>query len=309
MFRLIATWKMSLEGVAGAALRMGQGEKVDDAVTRAVRFVEDEPEFSSVGFGGLPALDGHVYCDAAFMDGNSLRCGAILSAEGIRNPVDAARLLCGRETDCVLAGRGAEQFALNSGLPMRDMRTKKSMKRWQAAVAEKNAFMSLGADRGHDTVCVLGLGEDGWMVSATSTSGLFMKEPGRVGDSPLIGSGFYCDSRFGAAAATGLGEDIMRGCLSFRIVSEMRNGKTPAQACREAVLEMQETKKRLGESDHSISVIALSPDGSFGAATTCPVFPFAVGSEEGTVLYVCRPDGEGGMLLRPAEKAEIENEP
>ena len=151
--------------------------------------------------------------------------------------------------------------------------------------------------QGHDTVCVLAVDGDGRMCAGTSTSGLFMKAPGRVGDSPLIGSGFYCDARYGAAAATGLGEDIMRGCLSYEAVSLMRRGAAPMDACRETLRGLTARKEALGEDKGSISLIALSPDGRYGAATTLDLFPFSVGTPDAVTLYVtddspipaCRP--------------------
>ena len=208
---------MCFAGVGDAqALLMG-GAPAGDGVVRAITAVEDNPAYCSVGYGGLPDREGRVMTDAAFMDGTGLRMGAVMSAEGIKNPILAARLLCGRETNCLLAGHGAERFALEMGLEMRDMLTDSSRARWLDALAEGRK--KLTAYTGHDTVCVLALDREGHMAAGTSTSGLFMKDPGRVGDSPVIGSGFYCDDRFGAAAATGLGEDIMRGCLSYEIVS------------------------------------------------------------------------------------------
>ena len=144
------------------------------------------------------------------------------------------------------------------------------------------------------------------MVAGTSTSGLFLKKPGRVGDSPIIGSGFYCDARCGAAAATGLGEDIMRGCLSYEIVSRMRDGADPKSACEGALQALSRRKAELGEDAGSISVIALSPEGTFGAATTLPVFPFAAGAGEGVRLYAA---DARGSVLRPVTEAEMEAEP
>lgn len=130
------------------------------------------------------------------------------------------------------------------------------------------------------------------MVAGTSTSGLFMKDPGRVGDSPVIGSGFYCDARFGAAAATGLGEDIMRGCLSYEIVSLMRRGASPLDACREALTFLSARKIELGEDAGSISVIAMNAQGETGAATTLEVFPYAAGGPAGCGLYTVGTDGK-----------------
>ncbi len=274
---------MSFAGVRDAQALLRDGAPAGDGVVRAIIPVEDEPAYCSVGYGGLPDREGRVMTDAAFMDGARLRMGAVMSAEGIKNPILAARLLCGRETNCLLAGRGAERFALESGLEMRGMLTEASRARWLDALAEGRR--KLTAYAGHDTVCVLALDREGHMAAGTSTSGLFMKDPGRVGDSPVIGSGFYCDDRFGAAAATGLGEDIMRGCLSYEIVSLMKRGASPRDACREAVEGLSRRKKDFGEDAGSFSVIALAPDGRFGAATTLDLFPFAAGNDADVALY------------------------
>lgn len=304
MYALIGTWRMCLDGARAGISLLRAGGTAGDAVERAVTDVEDRPEFVSVGFGGLPDRSGHVMLDAAYMDGTTLRMGGIMSAENIRNPISLARKLCGRTTDCLLAGRGAEQAAIDFGLPLRDMRTEPSMEKWRAAVSEPT--FRLSAYQGHDTVCVLALDENGGMVAGTSTSGLFMKEPGRVGDSPLIGSGFYCDARFGAAAATGLGEDIMRGCLSYEIVSLMRRGASPAEACSTALSGLTERKLSLGEDAGSISLIALNARGEYGAATTLPVFPFAAGREEEASLYAVSAGDSG---FRPVTPEEVSGEP
>ena len=288
MNAIIGTWKMSFQGLTEAKAMLETGAAAGDAIVQAISRVEENPAFMSVGFGGLPGRDGHVTLDAGFMDGRTLRVGGVMSVENIFSPIRAARLLCGRETNCLLAGRGAEEFAIQNGLAMRDMRTEASQRQWREKLREQAE--KLTAYEGHDTVCVLALDENGRMAAGTSTSGLFMKEPGRVGDSPLVGSGFYCDERFGAAAATGLGEDIMRGCLSYEIVSLMKRGLHPKQACEEALRGLAERKLALGEDAGSISLIALSPDGSFGAATTLPCFPFAAGSENAVGLFTAAAD-------------------
>ena len=312
MYALIGTWQMCLDGVKKGTDLLRGGAPAGDAVEEAIRTVEDEPAYSSVGYGGLPDRSGHVRLDAAYMDGRTLRMGGVMSAEHIRNPISLARKLCGRETNCLLAGRGAEEAAVRLGLPLREMRTEAAMERWRKAVAEQPARLS--AYQGHDTVCVLALDGQGGMAAGTSTSGLFMKDPGRVGDSPLIGSGFYCDARYGAASATGLGEDIMRGCLSYEAVSLMRRGATPAEACREALAALSEKKRSLGEDRGSISLIALSPEGAFGAATTLAVFPFAVGradGAEGARLYTASHGEryEAEKDFRAVMPAEIRGEP
>ena len=114
MYAIIGTWKMSFDGVSQAHQQLASGAAAGDAVQHAIMSVEDNPAYTSVGYGGLPDHDGHVMTDAAYMDGHTLRFGAVLSAENIQNPIRAARLLCGRETNCVLAGRGAELFAMEA---------------------------------------------------------------------------------------------------------------------------------------------------------------------------------------------------
>ena len=299
MYALIGTWQMCLEGARLGTGLLASGASAGDAVEQAVMAVEDDPAYTSVGFGGLPDRNGHVLLDAAFMDGDSLRMGGVMSVENIRNPISLARKLCGRETNCLLAGRGAEQAAVFLGLPLRDMRTEASMEKWRSAVSSRPS--PLTPYQGHDTVCVLALDARGSMAAGTSTSGLFMKDPGRVGDSPLIGSGFYCDARCGAAAATGLGEDIMRGCLSYEAVSLMRRGASPSDACREALSGLVRRKFFLGEDAGSISLIALNPDGQFGAATTLKVFPFAAGTESQASLYAVSADDPAPRQVTPEE--------
>jgi len=133
-----------------------------------------------------------------------------------------------------------------------------------------------------------------------------MKDPGRVGDSPIIGSGFYCDARYGAAAATGLGEDIMRGCLSYEIVSLMKRGATPDEACFEALNGLSSRKLALGEDEGSISVIAMNAQGDYGAATTLDVFPFAAAKDCEVGLFAAR---KGTVGHKAVTVADVENEP
>ncbi len=301
MKTMIATWRMSLDGVRKAYAELAAGGSAGDAVTRAITMVEDEPSYTSVGYGGLPDREGRVLLDAAYMDGETLRMGGVMSVENVRNPILLARYLCGRRTNCFLTGRGAEAEAIRAGMEIRDMRTEESMRRWREETGKIPD--RLKAYDGHDTVCVLAVDDRGGMVAGTSTSGLFMKAPGRVGDTPVIGSGFYCDARYGAAAATGLGEDIMRGCLSYEIVSQMRRGADPKEACESAVQGLYQKMMAQGEADlDSISVIALTPDGRTAAATTKERFEFSVGDGRGVNLYGATREGDPFRLLDPEEK-------
>ncbi len=306
MHAIIGTWKMCYEGIAGADQLLTHGVGAGGAVVHAIMNVENNPAYTSVGYGGLPNRDGHVFLDAGYMNGSTLRYGGVMSVEGIANPILAAQKLCGRQTNCLLAGRGAEQFAIEAGLTMKDMRTPECMARFREAVQKEEE--PLMAYRGHDTVCVIGLDKTGHMVVGTSTSGLFMKASGRVGDSPIIGSGFYCDARYGGAAATGLGEDIMRGCLSYEIVSLMKHGISAQEACEKALHTLNNHKIAMGEESGSISVIALSPDGQYGAATTLPLFPFVTGTSGGVDLQAAT-FKDGHTHISTVSEQDISGEP
>lgn len=147
---------------------------------------------------------------------------------------------------------------------------------------------------GHDTVGVVSLDKAGKIVVGTSTSGLFMKKKGRVGDSPIIGSGFYADSEVGGASATGLGEDLMKGCISYEIVRLMKEGHHPQEACEIAVNKLDaELKQRRGKAG-DLSVVALNNKGEYGVATNIEGFSFAIAreNEEPAVYLVKNIDGK-----------------
>lgn len=161
---------------------------------------------------------------------------------------------------------------------------------------------------GHDTVGMACLDMTGKMTAATSTSGLFMKKKGRVGDSPISGSGFYADSKRGAASATGLGEDLMKGCISYEIVRLMGEGMHPQEACETAVNRLDaELKERRGQAG-DLSLIAMNPKGEWGVATNIEGFSFAVVTEnqEPTVYLVTR-GGDGHCTFEAASEEWMEN--
>jgi isoaspartyl peptidase/L-asparaginase-like protein (Ntn-hydrolase superfamily) len=290
-YRMISVWAFSYGGLSAAQSVLAQGGTMADAVEAAAVWVEDDPSTRSVGYGGRPNAAGIVELDASFMNGSDLSFGAVSAVSAVRNPVKVARRLSRDRLSCYLTGPGAEQFAQKEGFAFRNN-----------LIPEAPAAAVPDADgqQDHDTVCVIGR-DGGHLFEAVTTSGLAGKRPGRVGDSPVVGSGFYCDDTAGAAACTGVGEDAMRGCLSFAIVEAMRGGLDPQQAC-ETVLEKH--YRRLAESGvnaDELSVIAMDPQGRIGAATTrSQDFPFTVMDEQGAVIrMVCRKQ-ENGMLIRGA---------
>lgn len=277
---IIATWRMALDGVENAMSQLHEGASISDAVQLAVMNVEDNPLFHSVGNGGLPNENGKVELDAAWMDGNTLNYGAVMAVEGLKNPISVARKLSGKQRNNVLAGEGALQYAINNQFAMRNNLSSLSLKKWKEQLVIETNHETQEAYDGHDTVCILGA-KNGEVIAGLSTSGLFMKHAGRVGDTPIIGSGCYADSDIGSAAATGVGEDIMKGCLSYEIVRLMEH-MSPQQACTAALAQHQKRLQRSKNIIGSMSVIALNKEGEWGAATTKNEFSFVVGQDEGS---------------------------
>ncbi len=285
---VISTWKMSLAGAQKAAALLAQGKSASEALIEGIADVEDNPEFRSVGFGGLPALDGHVYLDGGFMDGDTLHFGAVGALEGFRSPIRIAHSLTDREFNNFLVGEGAEEYARKNGFEPRDNLTEESRERWEA---KKNTSQKLVSYDGHDTVCFLVLDQNASICAGVSTSGLFLKETGRVGDSPVCGSGYYADSMTGAAAATGVGEEIMKGVLSHTAVMYMKAGMSAQEAAEKAVLDLDLQLTSRSGSCNAISLIALDKHGNFGVGTNI-VFPFVYACEgKEPRLYLARRDG------------------
>lgn len=284
---IIATWRMALEGVQEAAKILKDNGKSGDAVETAIKIVEDFPYYKSVGYGGLPNENGEVELDAAYMDGDSLSIGAIAGIKDFKNPISIARKLSEEEFNCFLVGHGAEEYAHKNGFERVNMLTERAIIHYRNRLKE-TIEKGLSPYDGHDTVGMVALDSRNSMAAGTSTSGLFMKKRGRVGDSPLSGSGFYVDSEIGGATATGLGEDIMKGCVSYEIVRLMKEGYTPQDAADKAVTELNDLliKKRRKAGD--ISVVCINNKGEFGVATNINGFSFVVATEKiPPTVYVC----------------------
>lgn len=232
------------------------------------------------------------------MDGPSHAAGAVAAISGIRGAVSVARRVMEKTPHVMLAGYNARRFAIQQGFAESDLLTPESWRRWKAWRFEQTApdvahFEALtpspspGAsgealgvrasdspsptawergpgDEGHDTVGVCALDQAGNLAAACTTSGLAWKAPGRVGDSPIVGSGLYVDNEIGAAVATGNGDEIMKVCLSFQVVGGMERGLSPQEACEEAIRYL--LRKRPGRQDRGAACIAVSKDGRHGYA-------------------------------------------
>lgn len=302
---VIATWRMAWEGVTEAADLLQANKAAADAAIHAVKCVEDYPFYKSVGFGGLPNERGEVELDAAFMDGTSLAIGAVASVRNIANPILVAQALSRERFNSFMVGSGAEEWALAQGFERKEMLTERARNHYLKRKRE-TLDRGLSPYTGHDTVGVITLDRQQNICVGTSTSGLFMKRPGRVGDSPVSGSGFYADSQIGAATATGLGEDLMKGCISYEIVSRMGRGMSPQQAAESAVYDLEaQLISRFGRAG-DLSVVCMNAHGEYGAATTIDNFSFSVATPaQPAAVFLTEREGRH-TLIRPADSAWLE---
>ncbi|WIV13354.1 N(4)-(beta-N-acetylglucosaminyl)-L-asparaginase [Proteiniborus sp. MB09-C3] len=287
---IIATWEMALEGVKHASYMLEKGLSAADSMEEAIKMVEDNPLYTSVGYGGLPNEKCEVELDAAFMDGNTLSVGAICGIKDFKNPISVARKLNEERFNIFLVGIGAEEYAQEKGFERKNMLTEESKKAWEKRVAEMKD-KNLSPYDGHDTVGMVCIDKNENLVTGTSTSGLFMKRKGRVGDSPIPGSGFYADSEIGGATATGLGEDIMKGCMSYEVVRLMKEGLHPQKAAEKVVHEFSEKlEKRRGKAG-AISIACMNKNGEWGVGTNVE-FTFVVATDkERPKVYIANRDG------------------
>lgn len=298
MWGIIATWRMAHEGILAAKELLVKERSAGDAVETAIKCVEDYPYYKSVGYGGLPNEEGVLEMDAAFMDGDTFAIGAVAGIVDIKNPIAVARKLSKEKFNSFRVGAGATRYAQAEGFEQKEMLTERAKKIWEKRV-EEVAKHQLDPYDGHDTVGVVALDELSSMAAGTSSSGLFMKKSGRVGDSPLSGSGFYVDSEIGGAAATGLGEDLMKGCLSYEIVRLMESGYSPQDACDQAVYGFSEKLKKCYGKAGAFSLIAMNKKGQWGVATNVE-FTFSVATKETEpTIFIAHPGENQTTVIEP----------
>lgn len=226
-----------------AAELLASGARALDAALAAVAMVEDDPDDITVGLGGLPNERGVVELDASVMDGESASGGAVAALRGIRNPCRVARLVMEQTDHVLLVGEGALEFARAQGFAEENLLTERSRKiwlHWRQTLSEKDDWIAPPRDewpqevrdylRTYGTVHCSVLDGRGHMAGVTSTSGLFGKMPGRVGDSPIIGAGLFTDDAVGSCGATGRGEAVILAGGSRAVVEHLRQGLSPEQA-------------------------------------------------------------------------------
>jgi len=272
---VLSTWRHGLAANMAAWKILSSGGRALDAVESGVRVSEADPEVTSVGYGGRPDRDGKVTLDACIMD-EQANCGSVAFLQHIKHPISVARKVMEKTPHVMLSGDGALQFALDNGFKKEDLLTAEAKRDWEEWLKTSKYKPVINIEN-HDTIGMIAMDRNGDLSGACTTSGLAYKMHGRVGDSPVIGAGLYVDNEVGAATATGVGEEVIRICGSFLIVELMRQGRTPLEACKEAISRIvKRSPKDL--SDVQVGFLAINKNGDFGAYALREGFQYAIDS-------------------------------
>lgn len=298
---LVVASSNGLQAAEKAMEMIRAGSDTLDAVIAGVNIVEDDPKDMSVGYGGLPNEEGVVELDASVMHGPTKRAGAVASLRHIRNPSKVAKLVLERTDHLLLVGEGALRFALAHGFEKQELLTPESRAvwlRWKERHSDRDSWgpgLAAPDDKSQGffnyegslkpeallaladeiiarpptgTINCIAINERGDLSGTTTTSGLAFKIPGRVGDSPLIGSGLFVDNEIGAAGSTGRGEECIKINGAHTVVEMMRRGASPTDACLEALKRIADNYNRNMEKlrKFNIQFYALNKKGEYGGA-------------------------------------------
>ncbi|PHS60831.1 MAG: glycosylasparaginase [Flavobacterium sp.] len=257
---VITTWNIpNATNKAGELL--DQGKSAIDAIEQGCMVEEKDPSNQTVGKGGRPDRDGNVTLDACIMDKNG-NYGSVVYLQNIVHAISVARKVMEETPHVIMAGKGAEQFAVSEGFKRENLLTEESKKAWEKWIKTSNYQPIINIEN-HDTIGMLAIDKNGDISGGCTTSGLAYKMAGRVGDSPIIGSGLFIDNEIGGATATGLGEEVLKTVGSFLIVELMRQGKTPQQACEEAIHRIV-SKPNSNYKNFQVGYIAINKKGETG---------------------------------------------
>lgn len=272
---IISTWNHGLPASKKSLEVLNNGGSLLDAVELGINVVENDPNIHSVGIGGYPDADGNVTLDSCIMDSDG-NAGAVAYLSNIKNAISVARLVKEQTPHMMLAGEGAQRFAINNGFKKENLLTeevKNIWKKWKLS----NKKMHDPVNDNHDTIGLLALDGNGNISGGVSTSGWAYKIPGRVGDSPIIGASLFVDNNVGAACSTGFGEAVMETVGSFLIVEKMREGFSPLEACKIAIRRLS---KYENIDNFQVGYIALNKEGDYAGYSYFNGFEYATVTNE-----------------------------
>ena len=258
---VIATWEVKNATKKAWEILSSNGNSID-AVEQGCRVEEANKDGQSVGIGGLPDREGNVTLDACIMDhyGN---CGSVVYLREIKHAISVARMVMEKTPHVMLAGDGAKKFAISMGFKKENLLTEKSKKDW-IKWKKNEEYKPIINVENHDTIGMLAIDKDKNISGGCTTSGLAYKMQGRVGDSPIIGSGLFIDNEIGGAVATGLGEEVLKTVGSFLVVELMRQGHPPEDACKIAI-ERIVNKSNSNYKNFQVGYIAINKMGETGS--------------------------------------------
>ena len=285
----LSTWKWGVEANSKAAQVFGASNSLLDAIEKGINVVEDDPNVTTVGYGGLPNAQGVVELDAGIMDGTTHRAGSVCNLHMIKNPISVARMVMEKTRHTTMAGDGALQFAIAMGFQPMQLLTDTSLNAWLKWKNTPNHETFWIDSEHHDTIGMVAADGKGKVAAGCSTSGLAWKIPGRVADSPLVGCGYYADDAAGAASATGDGDVMTNYCTSMYIVQRMHQGAHPQEACEDAMRFMARTAPNLHTDMYC--VIAINPRGEVGAMSM---------NTKQMLHYALWQGGSGALHVAPA---------
>ncbi len=294
---VVSTWDSGISANNAAWPSLQKGGRALDAVEAAGRASEDEPS-CCVGLQAWPDRDGKVTLDSCIMDGNG-DIGAVSFLERIKHPVSVARKVMETTPHVLLSGEGAQAFAVANGFPLEDGKLspdgEKEWKKWlekskyQPVINIENRktvpqvlpppYRFENGSFNHDTMGTVAMDAGGKLAGMVTTSGMAFKVRGRVGDSPIIGAGLFVDNEVGAATSSGVGEEVIRICGTHTVIEQMRMGRTPEEACREAVGRVVK-RNPAKANEMQVGFVALSKKGEVGAFSIVKGFTISITNSE-----------------------------
>jgi beta-aspartyl-peptidase (threonine type) len=261
----------TLRAVEAGWAVLAMGGTALDAVETAIVVMEDDETFDA-GKGSFLNMDGQVELDAGFMDGASLKVGAVAGVEFVQNPIRLARAVMEKSEHVLLVAQGAQRFAHKVGIPtcdLTDLAVPREFERWQKLLYDRTYSARKSFAHASDTVGCVALDQEGHLAAGTSTGGTPNKMPGRVGDVPMVGCGFYADDEFGGASSTGWGESIAKVLLARLTLHRLSELGNPHAAAQAAIQVLAGKVNGLG------GVILLSPEGRPGWHHNTPHMAYA----------------------------------